>query len=198
MSTKLCICDIDGVVADATARFAVAEEVKQAYMRQMQEEFSLSDERGATDAYWHTVFSPEHVPLDTLIDGAIEALDTLQFTHGYHILFLTSRPEAMRDATAEWLYYHKANFYRKVLSDERRLIMKAPAFQYVKTVTWKAGIVQTLAALYGASDVLIVEDEQVNINEHLKYVSAEVQTRYIYTSLKEAVEAMQEEGHALP
>ncbi len=193
MSTRIAIIDIDGVVADATTRFAKAEEVKQRYIEELQQELGVTDERGATDTYWQTVFSPEHVPLDTLIDGAIEALDTLQFTHGYHILFLTSRPEAMRDATAEWLYYHKANFYRKVLSDERRLIMKAPAFQYVKTVVWKAGMVQTLAALYGASDVLIVEDEQVNINEHLKYVSSEVQTRQIYTSLKEAVEAMQEE-----
>jgi len=193
LSTRIAIIDIDGVVADATTRFAKAEEVKQRYIEELQQELGVTDERGATDTYWQTVFSPEHVPLDTLIDGAIEALDTLQFTHGYHILFLTSRPEAMRDATAEWLYYHKANFYRKVLSDERRLIMKAPAFQYVKTVVWKAGMVQTLAALYGASDVLIVEDEQVNINEHLKYVSSEVQTRQIYTSLKEAVEAMQEE-----
>lgn len=185
MSTRLAIIDLDGVIADCSARFAVAEEAKQAYIDAMQKEFSIQDERGATDIYWQTVFNPAHVPLDTLIAGADGDIEQLE--QRYDVIYLTSRPEHMREATYEWL------------TDMRlsgpRIIMKAPAFQYVKTTVWKAGMVQTLVALYRAQEVVIVEDEQANINEHLKYVSAEVQTRRIYTSLAEAVQALEEDGH---
>ncbi len=190
MSTKLCICDIDGVVADATARFAVAEEVKQAYMRQMQEEFSLSDERGATDTYWQTVFSPEHVPLDTLIAGVNDALNTL-LQAGYHIVFLTSRPQRMAVATLEWFSLHV------FVERECGFVFKAPAFQYVKTVVWKAGMVQTLAAFYDASEVVFIDDEESNWTP-LKNAGPQSYELTRYASLAEAVDALKEERHGNP
>jgi len=153
MSTQLAIIDLDGVVADATARFAKAEEAKQAYESEMAE-LDITDERGATDTYWQTVFNPDHVPLDTLIPGTIDAMAALSFK-GYDVVILTSRPESMREATRRWLFEHGY----PVLS---AIIMKAPAFQYVKTVVWKAGMVQTLAALYQATQVCFVDDEEAN------------------------------------
>lgn len=190
MSTRLAIIDLDGVVADATARFAKAELMKEQWLMERQQglpyAIDMQTEKDATNLYWRTVFNPEHVPLDTPIPGVSEALLDIQ-AKGYKVIFLTSRPASMQDATQEWLFRHT------VYDSDDELVMKAPAFQYVKTTVWKAGMVQTLVELYHASDVLIVEDEQINIDEHLKYVSTEVQMRRIYKSLAEAVEATKEE-----
>ncbi len=149
MSTRLAIVDIDGVIADATGRFAKAEEAKQAYLNEMKE-LQITDDRGTTDTYWQTVFNPEHVPLDTLIEGADAAIEQLE--KRYDVIYLTSRPERMRAATYEWLVDMRLS--------GPRIIMKASAFQYVKTVVWKAGMVQTLAALYHAHSVIFVDDEE--------------------------------------
>jgi len=178
---KLAIIDLDGVVANVDARFAEAEEVKQAYIKQAGG-YPYYDEREATNVYWRAVFDPAQVPKDTLIDGVVESLVAIR-GHGYKLVYLTSRPEAMREATEVWLYEHD------VLDGNVQVFMKAPAFQYVKTTVWKAGMVQTLAALYGATDLLIIDDEQANINEHLKYFS-NVQTRELCRSLAEAVEKL--------
>ncbi len=163
MSTKLCICDIDGVVADATARFAVAEEVKQAYMRQM---------------------------LDTLIAGVNDALNTL-LQAGYHIVFLTSRPQRMAVATLEWFSLHV------FVERECGFVFKAPAFQYVKTVVWKAGMVQTLAAFYDASEVVFIDDEESNWTP-LKNAGPYLYALERYASLAEAIDALKEERHGNP
>lgn len=187
---KLCICDLDGVIANREAAFAHAEEVKQAFIEQASNDLYAASEREAANVYWRAVFDPEYVPMDTLIDGVKEALYDLERNDmggPYEVIFLTSRPESMRDATLQWLsdygirYQFNSLHYRK-----RELIMKPPAFQYVKTTVWKAGMVQTLEALYGATDLLIIDDEQANINEHLKYFSV-VQTRELCKSLPEAV-----------
>lgn len=175
---KLAIIDLDGVICNVDARFAQAEEVKQAYIKQTGG-YPYYDEREATNVYWRAVFDPAQVPKDTLIDGVNEALLSVQEA-GYKVIFLTSRPESMRDATAHWLFEHT------VYDSDDELVMKLSAFQYVKTTVWKAGMVQTLEALYGATDLLIIDDEQVNINEHLKYFS-NVQTRELCRSLAEAV-----------
>ncbi len=57
------------------------------------------------------------------------------------------------------------------------LVMKPPAFQYTKTVVWKAGIVQMLAAMFEASEVLFVDDESTNIVVLTSYERA-FQLRY--------------------
>lgn len=183
---KLAIIDLDGVIADATARFAKAEEVKQAYIERASSELYAADEREATNIYWRAVFNPEYVPTDTLIDGVNEALHEIE-QQGYDLFLLTSRPESMREATLNWLFSH---FILLPEWSDYRLVMKPSAFQYVKTVVWKAGMVQTLEALYGATDLLIIDDEQVNIDEHLKYFS-NVQTRELCKSLAEAVAKLQ-------
>lgn len=159
---KLCICDLDGVVADATARFEQAKaDAEAAFVDQAYEK------REYDNVYWRAVFNPEYVPLDTLIDGTAEAINVIEDA-GYSIYFLTSRPEHMREASLTWLRKHKVYIKQRGAID--KLIMKSPGFQYVKTVVWKAGMVQTLEALYGVSEVLVIDDEQANLNEIAKYV----------------------------
>src|SRR2546421_12075830 len=97
-------------------------------------ELQITDERGATDTYWRTVFNPEHVPLDTVIEGALDAMAWLSL-EGYEVVIVTSRPESMREATRRWLF-DQGKWNAKAI------IMKTPAFQYTKTVVWKAGMVQ--------------------------------------------------------
>lgn len=177
--TRIACIDLDGVVANVDARFAQAEEAKQAFLVQKiaekSERFQRTEigwsmetvEKQAADLYWRTVFTPELVRLDTLIEGAKAALEELRFTHKYELFFLTSRPESMRGATLRWLLERNILFFLPM--GQTALLMKAPAFQYTKTVTWKAGIIQTLAALYEAEEVLVIDDEQANSAEIEKY-----------------------------
>lgn len=154
--TKVAFIDLDGVVANADARFALAEQTANAKHDQV-----LS--RGSwTDLYWRTVFTPEHLTLDTLIDGAKDALYELE-QEGYQTVFLTSRPEHMREATQRWLFQHELE------APEDWLVMKPAAFQYVKTVVWKAGTIMQLAAMLGADEVLVIDDEQMNLDELQQY-----------------------------
>ena len=174
---KLAIIDLDGVVADATARFEQAKaDAEAAFVDQAYEK------REYDNVYWRAVFNPVLVELDTLIDGVNEALLDVQHA-GYKVIFLTSRPESMRDATAFWLFGHS------VYDGDDELIMKTGAFQYTKTTVWKAGMVQTLSALYQASRVLVVDDEQSNLDEIVKHaiVPPVVPGLMIAKSLAEAV-----------
>lgn len=177
---KLCIVDLDGVVANSEARFAKAEEAKQKALQLLESDFAtaLTAKQKATDIYWRTAFTPELVALDTLIEGAIDAMATLAF-NGYEVIILTSRPESMREASAGWLF-------EQGYPIEEPIIMKAPAFQYTKTTTWKAGMIQTLAALYGADDIVFIDDELANCQEVMKYQPIPL----VFQSLAEAIEKL--------
>jgi len=195
---KLAIVDLDGVIADNTARFAKAEEEKQAFREEMDIIDSIPGtpavrelEKEATNLFWKTAFDPELVVLDTLIEGTKEALETLRFRAEYDLLFLTSRPEAMRAATIQWLFQHNILFFGPI--GPAALIMKPPAFQFTKTTTWKVGMVQTFIELYGARTVLFIDDEETNC-EALRLSPLPLVPGY-YHSLKEACDALQEEGH---
>src|SRR5205823_6012368 len=96
---RLAIVDLDGCVANVDARFARAEEAKQAWLNDLQN--VLRSEKQAIDIYWRTVFSPDLVSLDTLIDGAKEGLEAIRHEKGYQLILMTSRPETMREATCE-------------------------------------------------------------------------------------------------
>lgn len=166
---KICICDIDGVVADSIERFKRAEQARNEKQAELDKEPYVSGDREEakrkipTDLYWSVALSPDLIPLDTLIEGAKDALKTLRHTHNYEILFMTSRPEALREATRLWLFGHNILPYTSIAGQSvASLTMKAPAFQYTKTTAWKVGMIQTLARLYGASEVLVIEDEQAN------------------------------------
>lgn len=161
---NIAFIDIDGVIANADKRFALAEQAKQQALA-----LNATDKQ-ATDAYWRTAFNPEHIALDELIEGAGEAIRILE--DDYDILYLTSRPEYLREATRTWL---------KRFDLIRDLIMKPASFQYhLKTVTWKVGTIHQMAAYFSAKNVLVIDDEQANLDEMAK-LPFSIKT---YTSLK--------------
>lgn len=177
---KLAILDLDGVVIDASARFARADEVKATYLRGDDVPYSGS---GSTDVYWRAALDPDFVHLDTLIDGAREAIARLEQEEPacWQILYLTSRPEAMREATEAWLEAQQIN--------GPKLIMKAPAFQYVKTPVWKAGMVETLVRFYRADEILYVDDETFHYQEvqrHLPDVKCYPSLAAVFAALDES------------
>lgn len=169
---KLALIDIDGPVADSTKRFEIAETKREFYRQHLGD--CLPDalanpinhaqvQKGFDDLlenlYWQTAFNPDLVRFDTPVEGAIEAVATLE-RRRYRAVFLTSRPESMREVTVTWLYEHSmmVSPWLRMSPVQYELIMKSPAFQYVKTTVWKAGMVQTLHRLYGADAVLVIDD----------------------------------------
>ncbi len=128
---RLAVIDIDGVVCDSEERFAKSTNVD-----------------GSIN--WRIALSATYVHLDTLIEGVNEALSELE-QRGNTIVFLTSRPDAMRLCTLGWLDTHKVDY--------RRLVMRP---QFAKTKEWKAKQVGLLALEYQADGVMLVEDEQAN------------------------------------
>lgn len=139
--TNLVIVDLDGIVACSDARF----------------------ERATTNGKinWRVAFNPDLVELDTLIEGCPALLNNLD-CHG-DVIFLTSRPEPMRNATELWLSRH--GILGGYLSPfNRRLIMKPLSKQYTKTKVWKAEVVQQLIEEIKPKSVIFVDDEQANID----------------------------------
>lgn len=106
--------------------------------------------------YWRAALDPEMVYTDTVIDGANDRLNWL-IGDGYTIVFLTSRPHVMAEATAEWFSLHV------FLKASTEIIFKSPGFQYVKTPVWKVGMFQTLIDWYRPDyHVIIVDDERAH------------------------------------
>lgn len=170
---KICICDIDGVVADSSARFAKAEEAKKqeedrlcaewyaqndGHLVTLERgvEFELAVKKQLDKIYWETAFAPELVWLDTLIDGVSDALEQIGNHADYDYYFLTSRPESMRAETMKWLFHHLA------YDSDSGLIMKQASQQYIKTVTWKAGVVELLVRLFSVEELCFIDDEQAH------------------------------------
>lgn len=199
MGTRIAIIDLDGVVCDSSARFAKAEEAKLTSLRGNEMAvgdyggvlykegcYQQSDMQRAIDVYWRTAFTPDLVKLDVLMEGAFDAL--LSFVIGerngtFRPYFLTSRPETMRAATLDWLRFR---CIAPPLVWSERLIMKPLSQQFIKTVVWKAGVIEVLVRVLQADDLLVVDDE------HAQQLAADlagldVMKLTCVTSLQEAV-----------
>lgn len=150
MDRKLALVELDGVLVDASNRFNHAEQVKQEALKRGMALVS------AVDAYWRAAFAAtaENVAQDVLMEEPQEALNTF-LLQGYSIILLTSRPEAMREVTTAWLAAHDIPTEHPAFFS--RLVMKSAAFKYVKTAIWKAGMIETLAALLGAQEILFID-----------------------------------------
>ena len=132
---RVAFVDLDGVVTNSDARFA------------------LATTNGKID--WRIALSGEHVSLDTLLEGGAAELDRLE-AEGFTIVFLTSRLEDMREATVAWLNQHE------LLKACRRLEMKPLSERYTKTAAWKAARLHELALELSATDVRFIDDEAAN------------------------------------
>jgi len=185
---KLAIIDMDGIVANRDARL---EKARQAYLERMEVEGKTPEPLSYRGGFEYDVlFDPVLVELDTLIDGVKEALETLRYQYDYALLFLTSRPERMREATIAWLFAHNILFYQS--NGLPALVTKPPAFQYMKTRVWKAGMVQTLANWYGASIVKFIDDQEENWQELLKHTPYTAYSLEWCSSLAQTVDRLRE------
>ncbi len=146
---KLAFIDLDGVVVNASVRFQRAEDLRKAHP------FPTSKE--AYNQYWRDALDPAYCHLDTLIEGAAEHLENLR-RDGYGIIYLSSRPESMRKATATWLREHGA------WNDSDLLVLKAPSFQFQKTIAWYGWQAETFACAYEARELVVVSDKQANLD----------------------------------
>lgn len=152
--------DIDGVIANNDARFEQATT------------------NGKID--WKIAFDSDLIKLDTLIDGADECLQHLQKT--FRIVLFSSRPESLREATNAWLKEHG-----QYGIPHSHLVLKPPAAQYTKTVTWKALTLDTLAMFLDAEFAIFVDDEAANIDEVVKHMDTRRYTLNTYSDLASAV-----------
>lgn len=181
------LCDIDGVVADSSKRFAKAYE-------------GMSNLRpGQPD--WNIAFDSKLIPLDTPIDGALEALQELNKL-GW-LEFITSRPSTLEAATKVWFTWNLPGFEPNRVNGEKMLAIKfkeqvTPHAYYVqkfgdkgekwvKTSLWKAAWVEMWAENRNANEVIVfIDDEEIN----RKAVEAlGLDNVKCYASLAEAVAA---------
>ncbi len=163
---KLAIIDLAGPIANESKRFEIAR-------------------TPGAGMNWHIFFDPAHLRLDTLVDGAVTAIVDLQ-AQGYTVLLMSSRPEAMREATVQWCLAHQITL---------PLAMKPPAAQFLKTVQLKAIMAQMLAGAFSASEVIVIEDEAPNLAAILDYDTS--YRLHGFSSLADCVAALQHpEGEA--
>ncbi len=133
--SKIAFVDLDGVIANNDARFAQATK------------------DGKIN--WKMALNGDHVHMDTLIPGVEARLEALE-KQGYTVIYLTSRPEPMREATEAWLKLHN-------IHNDRRMEMKPLSAQFVKTITWKAERLKEIADEAEAERIIFIDDEPANI-----------------------------------
>jgi len=128
----LYIIDLDGVVADSTERFKRATN------------------NGKIN--WGIAFDPSLVSLDTLIEDADEVISEL--CRLGDVVYLTSRPESMWEATHGWLWLHGLA--------KPGIICKPESDKYTKTAKWKADEVLSCSLRYRY--VVFIDDDLKNLN----------------------------------
>ncbi len=188
---RLAFVDIDNVLCDNMTREVRARQF--ADSRFVPEE-GIIPSIVYRDA-WQKIFyserafyKPEWIALDTLAEGAVDALFAIESAN-YDVVYLTSRPTSLFVATHEWLFEHSIS--------GPRLVMKSPAFtqappNHTYTRIWKTGMIQTLTALYGASDVLVIDDSEDVRQEVQKHGAGTARLRCA-GSLQEAVTMLESE-----
>lgn len=132
--SKLAIIDVDGVIANSDKRFEMAKR-----------------EDGSTD--WKVAFNPSLLVHDELIEGVKEAIQHL-YDQGYTIVYLTSRPEHMKQMSVAFLNHHGIG--------GPEYFDKAEADKYIKTTAWKARVVQELTRRNQYERFLFVDDDEKN------------------------------------
>jgi hypothetical protein len=154
---QLAIISIDrDTLVDASERFAHTEQkANRSYDEQL-------DPVAWSDLFWQTALAPDLVQQDALVPGALEQVKELKALE-YTVILLASRPESMRTATEAWLKEHEVPY--------DFLVLKYPAFQYVKNVFWQASTVHQLALALKVSELLYFDADATNRAEVSKYSS---------------------------
>jgi phosphoglycolate phosphatase-like HAD superfamily hydrolase len=129
---KVAFIDLDGVVADSVQRFEKATK------------------NGKIN--WGLAFHPPMLNLDTLVPGADTAITALEAA-GWKIIYLSSRPERLQEATLGWLEKHGLH--------ERDLLLRPTKKGKETTPQWKARMVCELGEQ--AQEVIFIDDEPENL-----------------------------------
>ena len=144
---KIAFIDLDGALIDASVRFKRAEDLRRAH--------PTAGSKESWNYYWEEALNPAFFHLDTEIAGAKEHLAALA-REGYALLYISSRQEHLRQATALWLHGH--GFPPPTL-----LLLKVRSFVYQKSPNWYAWMAETLAQSFGCTEMLVVSDKQANL-----------------------------------
>jgi beta-phosphoglucomutase-like phosphatase (HAD superfamily) len=139
------VCDIDGTIADSSARALKAFGPK-------------GDSSGATEEQWNKFFIPQEMLKDPVIPFALEVLEILRKKH--HIVMLTGRREDRREPTILWLRQNDIPF--------DRLIMRAKKYYDMSTPEYKELVGKTLKGCTTEWDHIAFEDEPKNVEALLK------------------------------
>ncbi len=139
--------------------------------RLAQEHASRFSQRDQTSAFFAKMFDPDLVARDVIEDQARDYIEHIE-ARGAMVLFLTSRPHIMQDATERWLDDHGLSrpcVFKNYGTGERGLDGKPDmGDRYVKTATWKARQVPRIIAEVELERcepldwVLFIDDEEVN------------------------------------
>lgn len=190
VSNKLAIIDIDETLVHTDARFARARQVMTELFAEHVTDTSVKMKhvmKMAEEEFWRVGFDPGLICLDDPIPGAEDALYRIEDA-GYQIVLLSSRIEALREATVEYFFKYQPAIY-DLIYYHGGLFLKPTAFQHVKTAVWKAGITQMLAAQYDAEEVLFVDDDKENCESVLQHAGTYPLVR-VALSLDAAVELL--------
>lgn len=144
--TKLAIIDLDGVVVNNAVRAHKAREAACKHVDNVSE---------FNDVFWATMFDPALVELDEPVFGSVEMLILLEEA-GFAVLYLTSRPLTMRDATLLWLAKYGLMFGRDVIMKDFE------TDRYTRTDEWKAKQVHNIVTTCQPDFVFFVDDESKN------------------------------------
>lgn len=136
---KAAFVDLDGTVCNSQKRFDKARE------------------NNGGRINWEVAFHPDLVALDELIPNTPQVLQQLE-QQGWTILYLSSRPESLRQVTKNWLKKHKLLAGQH---SERQLILKPVRQHFVSTPKWKAEVV--CASGEKSDAVLVIDDELENL-----------------------------------
>ena len=145
---KLALIDLDGVLIDCTVRFRRAEDLRKAHPR--------AGSKESWNYYWEEAMNPAFFHLDTEIAGTKEDLATLA-REGYALIYISSRLEQLRAATVSWLADH--SFPPPTL-----LLLKVNSFKYQTSVDWYGWMTETLLAITGCRELLVVSDKKANLD----------------------------------
>jgi uncharacterized HAD superfamily protein len=154
---KVALVDIDGPVADNSARENFARIVVQSAMKQVA---SFLDEKESEDLrkkiFYHEAafYRPDKVLEDKLVHGAQVDLFKLHEA-GYEIRYLTSRPDHLFTVTGAWLK-------KQQLPVAEVLCKHMGAFRFIRSDLWKEGVVEILIRSLNISHLIFVDDEEKN------------------------------------
>jgi len=103
-NNKIVIFDLDGTIADITARRKLS-----------------TKDNGKLD--WDKFFDPKNIDLDIPNQKVVDMLNMIDNTDRYQIYILSGRSDKTKDATIDWLNNHGIHFDHIIMRPQKHLYM---------------------------------------------------------------------------